>query len=125
MAQPVNRLAPMAKHPGESTAILRPAMSPLQNAIDRIVWALYARPRANPSYVEVLTVGDALKASGALSRPGSIGHYLLERHVPRHAMRFSDGLLGFACSLEEIYARFRASVLAATVPQELRGALCR
>jgi len=166
-----------------------------QNAIDRIIWALYARPRAVPAYVDVVTVADALKASGALSAPVHTGYYVLDRHVPAAHMPFDDGLVGideigearlaqlaagappsaqerllwrwrwmaralrtpaahelpaygigpirartgetaywlasidggldgylgvdlfgFACSVEEIFARFRATVLAATLP---------
>jgi|AP12_2_1047962.scaffolds.fasta_scaffold01706_4 hypothetical protein len=172
-----------------------------QNAIDRIIWALYARPRAVPAYVDVVAVSDALKASGTLGAPERTGYYVLDRHVPEARMRFDDGLVaaedigasrlarlaagdppsaqerllwrwrwmehalrspetfelpayrigpirartgelaywlasidggregylgvdlfGFACSVEEIFARFRATVLAATPPPELDAA---
>jgi len=173
-----------------------------QNAVDRIVWALYARPRAVPSYIEVVTVADALKASGKLAAHATVGHYVLDRHIPEHEMTFGDALVGeddiraarlaqlvagasptaqegqlwrrrwtqralgepvehelpvynigtihartgerafwlatieggvdaylgvelfgFACSVEEIFARFRATVVAATVPYEINLAL--
>jgi len=64
-----------------------------QNAIDRIVWALYARPRAVPAYIDVIAVTDALNASGTLATRRRAGYYVLERHVPEVSMRFDDGLL--------------------------------
>jgi len=65
----------------------------VQNAIDRIIWSLYARPRTVPAYVDIVTVGEALKSSGALSSAAIGGYYLLERHVPESDMRLDDGLL--------------------------------
>jgi len=65
----------------------------VQNAIDRIVWSLYARPRTVPAYVDIVTVSEALKASGELSCAAIDGYYLLERQVPESDMRFDDGLL--------------------------------
>jgi hypothetical protein len=168
-----------------------------QNAIDRIIWALYSRPRAVPAYVDVLAVAETLKANGDLAAPGRTGYYVLDQHVPEARMRFDDGLVtaddvgekrlvqlaggdpasakerllwrwrwmeqalrspvayelpayrigpirartgeraywlatidggldgylgidlfGFACSVEEVFARFRATVLAATLPPQ-------
>lgn len=175
-----------------------------RNAIDHIVWALYARPRAVPSYGEVIMVADALKASGKLAAHGTVGHYVLDRHIPEQEMMFGNALVdendipaprlaqlaagapptpqetllwrrrwtqralsepvehelpvynigtirartgeracwlatieggvdaylgielfGFACSIEEIFARFRATVAAATLPYEISVALGR
>jgi hypothetical protein len=170
----------------------------VQNAVDRIIWSLYARPRTVPAYVDIVTVSEALKLSGALTAGAVNGHYIAEGDVPEADMRLDDGLLepcdlgerrwaelaageppnvqekslwrrrwahralrgrptqdlpgyrigqirartgesavwlatldggpdaylgvelfGFACSIEEIFARFRATVVAASPPHDL------
>jgi len=175
-----------------------------QDAVDHVVWALYARPRAVPSYGNVMMVADALKASGTLAVHATVGHYVLDRHIPGQDMAFGNALVGeddipaarlaqlaagvpptpqetllwrrrwtqralsepvehelpvynigtirartgeracwlatieggvdaylgielfgFACSIEEIFARFRATVVAATLPYEISAALGR
>lgn len=65
----------------------------VQNAIDRIIWSLYARPRTVPAYVDIVTVSEALKSSDAFTSATIGGHYLLERQVPESDMRPDDGLL--------------------------------
>lgn len=64
-----------------------------QNAVDRIVWSLYARPRAVPAYLDVMAVADALKAADAFFTASRAGHYVLDRHIPVHRMCFADGLV--------------------------------
>jgi|GEM_PF-2165060 len=83
-----------------------------QNAIDRIVWALYARPRAVPAFLDVLAATDVLKASGVLTRGGATGHYVLDRHIPAMAVRFDDGLL---CS-DDVGAARLAQLVAGAAP---------
>jgi len=92
-----------------------------QNAIDHIVWALYARPRAVPAYVDVVAVADALKASGALTARHAAGYYVLERHVAEACMRFDDGLL----SGDDIGAARLAQLAAGEAPSTRERLLWR